>query len=656
MSTLRIPTGRRHDLACLGRLAVDLYAQQVGAPLEDVSSFAKYLGGSSANIAFGVARLGLRAAMVSRVGDEQMGRFLTDTLAREGCDVSQIQVDPQRLTGLVLLGLKDRDTFPLLFYRENCADMALDAEQIDGQFIADCRALLITGTHLSAPAVRAASTRALEHAARHQVLRVLDIDYRPVLWGLTKRGEGANRFVASATVTAQLQAMLPHFDLLIGTEEEFLIAGGVPGDLLASLRAVRAVTPAALVVKLGAAGCCFIQGPVPDQLSQAETAQGERVEVMNVLGAGDAFAAGLMAGFLRGEPFAQAARLANACGALVVSRHACAPAMPTPAELAHWFSGQRNPKVDADTRLAHLHRTTAARPQWPELQILAFDHRSQFYDMARRCGAAEARIPLLKKLLLQAAGQVIQAQQLQGRAGVLIDGGAYGADALAAATGRGWWVGRPVELPGSRPLRFDGTLSIGSALVTWPAEQVVKCLVHYHPDDAIDLRLAQEQKVLELWQATRASGHELLLEIICPAGVAADVAPDAAVLRAIQRFYNLGIRPEWWKLAPLQTAGWQALEVLVRQRDPQCRGAVILGLNQPIAALADSFSRAQSSIVRGFMVGRSVWADASQQWLGGQIDDQALVAAVAGNFTQLVLAWRNRAAAASAPHPAKAPP
>ena len=99
MSTLPIPDGRRHDLACLGRLAVDLYAQQLGARLEDVSSFAKYLGGSSANIAFGVARLGLRAAMVSRVGDEQMGRFLTETLAREGCDISQVQIDPQRLTG-----------------------------------------------------------------------------------------------------------------------------------------------------------------------------------------------------------------------------------------------------------------------------------------------------------------------------------------------------------------------------------------------------------------------------------------------------------------------------------------------------------------------------------------------------------------------------
>ena len=173
---LSIPSGRRFDLACLGRLAVDLYAQQVGARLEDVSTFSKYLGGSSANIAFGVARLGLRAAMVSRVGDEQMGRFLTETLQREGCDTTQVQIDPQRLTGLVLLGLKDRDTFPLLFYRENCADMAVDAEAISEAFLADCRALLITGTHLSAPTVRAASTTALGYAKKHGLLRVLDID------------------------------------------------------------------------------------------------------------------------------------------------------------------------------------------------------------------------------------------------------------------------------------------------------------------------------------------------------------------------------------------------------------------------------------------------------------------------------------------------
>src|SRR3954454_12535797 len=119
MTTLHFPVGRTHDLACIGRLAVDLYAQQVGCKLEDVSSFAKYLGGSSANIAFGAARLGLRAAMISRVGDEQMGRFLVETLEREGCDTSMVQVDGDRLTALAILGLKDRDPFPLLFYPEN---------------------------------------------------------------------------------------------------------------------------------------------------------------------------------------------------------------------------------------------------------------------------------------------------------------------------------------------------------------------------------------------------------------------------------------------------------------------------------------------------------------------------------------------------------
>ena len=640
---LNIPPGRRHDLACLGRLAVDLYAQQVGARLEDVSTFAKYLGGSSANIAFGVARLGLRAAMLSRVGDEQMGRFLTETLQREGCDTSQIQIDPQRLTGLVLLGLKDRDTFPLLFYRENCADMALDAAGIDEAFIASCRALLITGTHLSAPPVRAASMAALAFARKHQVLRVLDIDYRPVLWGLTKRGEGANRFVANTEVTAQLQTMLPEFDLLIGTEEEFLIAGGVAGDLLASLRAVRGVTHAALVVKLGAAGCCFIPGAIPARITDALTAQGERVEVMNVLGAGDAFAAGLMTGFLQGRDFEEAARLANACGAIVVSRHACAPAMPTPAELQHWFGGTRNPKVDADLQLAHLHRVTAPRPRWTELHVLAFDHRSQFYELSRQCDTSEERITALKKLLLRSVEQVERSHALQGRVGVLIDGGNYGADALTAATGRGWWVGRPVELPGSRPLRFDGTLSIGSAVQTWPNEQVAKCLVQYHPDDTSELRLEQELKVQELWQATRASGNELLLEIICPRAQTTKGDEDAVVLRAIQRFYNLGIKPEWWKLAPMRASGWNALENLLAERDPFCRGAVILGLSQPLQVLADSFAQATNPVVKGFMVGRSLWVEPSTRWLRNQIDDDGLVGQVAQNFATLVDAWRTRA-------------
>jgi 5-dehydro-2-deoxygluconokinase len=647
MTPLNIPSGRRHDLACLGRLAVDLYAQQIGCPLEDVTSFSKYLGGSSANIAFGAARLGLRAAMVSRVGDEQMGRFLVDALRREGCDVSQVQVDPQRLTALVLLGLKDRDTFPLLFYRENCADMALDAAGIDEDFIAQCRALLVTGTHLSAPGVRAASTAALGFAKRHGVLRVLDIDYRPVLWGLVGRGEGANRYVPDAKVTAQLQAVLPQFELIIGTEEEFLIAGGVPGDLIASLRAVRAVTPAAFVVKLGAQGCCFIPAEVPARIEDALTVRGERIEVMNVLGAGDAFAAGLMTGLLRGQGFEDAARLANACGAIVVSRHACAPAMPTPAELEHWFSGARLPRPDADATLAHLHRVTTPRRAWPRIAVLAFDHRSQFEALARDAGAATSRIPRLKQLLVGAVAAMESRPGLRGRLGVLADD-RYGPDALAAAGARGWWIGRPVELPGSRPLAFDNGLPVPAQLKHWPAEHVVKCLVHYHPDDAAPLRLEQEQQVLELWRAVMDSGHELLLEVIPPAAVTPAGTMDSAVLRSLQRFYNLGVKPDWWKLPVLSRAGWDAVGELVRARDPHCRGAVVLGLNQPIADLAAGFGQAQDPVVKGFMVGRSVWAEPAAAWLRGEIDDAALQAQAAERFSQLVRAWDESHAGARA--------
>ena len=642
MTRLTFPTGRDFDLACLGRLAVDLYAEQFGSPLEDARTLAMYLGGSSANLAFGVARLGLRSAMVSRVGDEQMGRFLTRTLQTNGCDVSQVQVDPQRLTALVLLGIKDRDTFPLLFMRENCADMAIDASGIDENFIARCRALAITGTHLSTPGTLAASQAALAYAHKHGVVRILDIDYRPVLWGLTSRGAGENRYVPDASVTRKLQAVLPQFDMLVGTEEEFFIAGGVPNDLMASLRAVRALCPATLVVKRGAAGCTVIEGDIPHAIDEAPTFAGERVEVLNVLGAGDAFLSGLLASLLRGKDWTEATATANACGAIVVSRHACSQAMPTPPELAHWFSGSRNPQVDADRELSHLHRVTAARPVWNELCVMAFDHRSQFYDLCVQAGAPESRIPALKKLLVSAADQVVQACALHGATGVLIDGGAYGADALASATGRGWWVGRPVELPGARPLRFDGTRSIGSALVHWPSEQVVKCLVHYHPDDPYALRLEQEQKVLELWEATRASGHELLLEIILPKAMVVPGEEDAAVLRAVKRFYNLGVKPEWWKLAPMQHSGWESLQALIDARDPACRGAVILGLNQPIAHLVESFRQATNPVVKGFMVGRSLWAQASLEWLAGRSSDTQLVAEVAHHFTTLVHAWRNR--------------
>lgn len=629
--------GRPLDLICLGRLAVDLYAQQIGARLEDVSSFAKYLGGSSANIAFGAARLGLRSAMLSRVGDDHMGRFLTDALAAEGCDVSHVSVDPQRLTALVMLGLKDRDTFPLIFYRENCADMAIRAEDVEPAFIASAKALLITGTHFSTEAMHAVSLRALDQARAADVRTVLDIDYRPVLWGLSGRGDGATRYVSSAGVSAHLQSILPRFDLIVGTEEEFMIAGGAD-DIDAALRKVRSLTAATLVVKRGPLGCTVIDGELPATLEQAYRYQGVQVEVMNVLGAGDAFLSGFLKGWLNGEDYAACCRLANACGALVVARHACAPAMPTMRELDYFLAnaGQLQ-QPGRDATLNRLHRITVQRPRWDELCVFAFDHRNQFFEMVQQAGVPEARIGALKQLLLTAVEQTEAALGMAGQIGVLIDD-RYGSDALNAATGRKWWIGRPVELPGSNPLQFDWGRSIGSHLQSWPREHVIKCLVQLHPDDEVLNRLEQEAQVKALYDAAQASGHELLLEVIPSKSLPAE--PDT-VLRAIKRLYNIGIYPEWWKLEAMDADQWRAIDALVRQRDPDCRGVVLLGLHASVEELAHSFQAAAGSAsCRGFMVGRTIFHEPSRRWLSGQIGDAACIAQVRGNFETLIGIWR----------------
>ncbi|HMO08254.1 MAG TPA: PfkB family carbohydrate kinase, partial [Paracoccaceae bacterium] len=217
---------RELDLITIGRSSVDLYGAQVGGRLEDMGSFRKYVGGSPTNMAVGTARLGLRSAVLTRVGDEHMGRFIREQLARGGGCTGGVITDPDRLTALVILGIRDDTRFPLIFYRENCADMALCEADIDPAFVARARSVVATGTHLSHPRTEAAVMKALRLARETGGRTALDIDYRPNLWGLSGHGDGENRFIESAAVTARLQAALPLFDLIVGTEEEFHIAGG----------------------------------------------------------------------------------------------------------------------------------------------------------------------------------------------------------------------------------------------------------------------------------------------------------------------------------------------------------------------------------------------------------------------------------------------
>lgn len=276
------------DAITIGRAGVDFYGAQIGGRLEDMGSFEKYIGGSPTNIACGTSRLGLKTALITRVGDEHLGRFIREQLVREGVNVEGVATDPERLTALAILGIRDEDQFPLIFYRENCADMALCEDDISEAFIARARAVVATGTHLSNPRTEAATLKALEFARKHGARTALDIDYRPNLWGVAGHGDGESRFVESQAVTDKLLSTLHYFDLIVGTEEEFHIAGGTT-DTLAALRKVRENSNATLVCKRGALGAVAFEDKIPDSLDDGQTGEGFPIEVFNVLGAGDGF-------------------------------------------------------------------------------------------------------------------------------------------------------------------------------------------------------------------------------------------------------------------------------------------------------------------------------------------------------------------------------
>jgi 5-dehydro-2-deoxygluconokinase len=623
------------DLVAIGRSSVDLYGQQAGGRLEDMGSFAKYVGGSPTNTAIGLARLALKTALITRVGADHMGRFIAEQLEREGVDTSGVRSDPDRLTALVILGIRDREQFPLIFYRENCADMALNDDDIDADLVRTANAILINGTHLSTASTFGASMKAIEFAKSSGGKVVFDVDYRPVLWGLTGRDHGENRYVASAEVSNRLQTVLRHCDLVVGTEEEMRILGG-HDDTISAIREARRATEALLICKLGAEGCVAFAHEIPSEVEDGLLVPGFPVEVFNVLGAGDAFMAGFLSGWLRDESVEQCCRLANACGAIVVSRHGCAPAMPTRIELDSFLARSDLPfRLREDRELEHLHWATTRRGIFGELNVLAIDHRSQFDDLVREVGCSESRVPMFKQLALKALDRVARDDP---SFGMLVDD-RFGFDVLAELGDRPYWIGRPIETPRSRPLEFEGDPDVGMELNSWPLTHVVKCLASYHPDDPTELRERQERQLLRLFSACRQTGHELLLEIIPPAHQTVD---EQTTARALARLYDLGIRPDWWKLEPSgDKRAWTNIVSVIEERDPHCRGILMLGLSAPIPDLIDSFSVAASfPLIKGFAVGRSIFHDVASDWLSDRIGDEEATEAMASRLSALVQGWR----------------
>ena len=302
---------RSYDVLCMGRSSIDLYSNDVGAPFEEITSFAALVGGCPTNISVGTHRLGLKSALLTGVGNDRVGDFIRHFLEREGVEMKFTPTKPGHRTSAVLLGIQPPDQFPLIYYRDNNADIELNIDDVLAAPIADSRLLLISGTGLSKEPSRSATQFAAEVGTSAGTDVVLDIDYRPDQWH-DRRAFGTT-----------IRVTLPLCDIAIGTEDEIKAATGATDPEQAVQRLLEGVRKA-VVFKRGAEGAS-----VYTKSGEVFNAPPFKIDVLNTLGAGDAFASGFIYGYLQGWGWAKAARMGNSTGAIVVTRQGCANDMPT---------------------------------------------------------------------------------------------------------------------------------------------------------------------------------------------------------------------------------------------------------------------------------------------------------------------------------------
>ena len=506
--------------------------------------------------------------------------------------------------------------------------MALCEDDIDEAYIQSAGAVLVSGTHFSTPTVEAASHKAIRAAKAAGRKVVFDVDYRPNLWGLAGHDAGDNRYIRSEAVTRRLDAVVSQVDLIVGTEEELMIAGG--GEtMLDSVRRIRALTPPPSCSSRGRWAASSIPQAIPERLEDGIRGPGFPVDVYNTLGAGDGFMAGFLRGWLKGEPIETTCAWANACGAIAVSRLLCSPEYPTFDELQAFIARKPTPRVlRHDVALNNVHWVETRRPQPDSLMALAIDHRSQLEAIADRLGAPRERIGNFKELAVAATARVADGRP---GFGMLLDG-TYGMKALYAAAGHPFWIGRPVEQPGSRPLDFEGGGDLGAHLTEWPVIQTVKCLCFYHPDDPDDLKARQERELLRVFDAARTVGRELMIEII--AGKNGPLVDDTVAQRPRPplptrhpaRLVEAGAAGKRRRLGDYRP----------HHRHPRRRVAAASSCSasrrrRPIWCAALRLPRGTER-VKGFAVGRTIFGEAAAAWLAGRIDDEAAIDDMATRF------------------------
>ena len=344
------------QVACVGRIVLDIYGNQLGNLIHDMHSYSSYIGGSSANIAVGLSRLNVRTAFISKIGDDNVGKFLKKRLIQEKVNVTQLKKDKIKQTGLCILSIYKPDSHPRDIFAQNSASFNHQVEDINVKQLKNLKIIVINGSHFAKKNTRLVCEKIIKFAKINKIKLVMDVDYRPALWGLISASQGNTMYIRSSNVTKILQKYINSFDYIVGTDDEINILGG-SNQINNSINIVSKLMNTGVIVhKLGKQGCRIYD--INSRKRRIFKVKSFKSTVVNAQGAGDSFLSGFVKGLISNLPLSKCGLIANACGAITVSRHACSDSSPSMDEINFYLSSKDKQATIKNPQFLHLHWKT----------------------------------------------------------------------------------------------------------------------------------------------------------------------------------------------------------------------------------------------------------------------------------------------------------
>lgn len=590
-------SNKLYDIIVAGPALVELRGQQQGCDLQQMLSFEKALGNGAPKIAVGLARLGAKAAVISAIGSDAMGKFVLETLSDEAVDTNQITIVSGAQTPLCLKN-NVTDADQAITY-SNATLESLADNALSDTFLTKSRALLILSACLKDKAINPSMYKAIKQAKEDQVKIILLLD-------------------EDVTLTNNFDDLLVLCDVIIGRELEYINLVKSE-DIDSALQVLAKRCSSLLVVKQGQS--CY----VPSQCHH----RGFNIEATkaNISISG----LGFIAAWLQEKTIEQCCEQANACETLM-SLNMESPSL----DALSYFLDHQNQVVARSIQsafFANLCYSSVQKRLKKPLFLLNLGDQKLWQKMAEPYNAKEDTINLAKQFMNEAISQGFENQNCAGI--IFEDETTFDNKAWSSKLS---WMARSLEKPGETPLQFRTESELSSTLALWPKHHVAKVSVTYHPDDRYSLRGQQEVLLAQLHQACRFTKHGLLIDLLMPMNSLITAKTHSHIM---QRFYELGIYPDYWQMAiPRDQRSWENIYSVIQESAPFCQGLFINAAAAPVPQLPTLIEIAgKEKICQGLVVGRTLFQQTVEQWFAKKIDDTMFVQILSDTFRETANLW-----------------